>query len=34
MKRFNYSKLKDKLWDIKIINYLTQIQLKDINYIK
>ena len=25
MKRFNYSKLKDKLWDIKIINYLTQI---------
>lgn len=25
MKRFNYSKLKDKLWDVKIINYLTQI---------
>ncbi len=25
MKKFNYSKLKDKQWDIKIINYLTQI---------
>ena len=25
MKRFNYSNLKDKKWDIKIINYLSQI---------
>ncbi len=25
MKKFNYSKLKDKQWDNKIINYLTQI---------
>lgn len=25
MKKFNYSILKDKTWDIKIINYLTQI---------
>ncbi len=25
MKKFNYSKLKDKQWNIKIINYLTQI---------
>ena len=25
MKKFNYSKLKNKTWDIKIINYLTQI---------
>lgn len=25
MKKFNYSNLKNKTWDIKIINYLTQI---------
>ena len=25
MKKFNYSNLKNKLWDIKIINYLTRI---------
>ncbi len=25
MKRFNYSNLKNKTWDIKVINYLTQI---------
>ena len=25
MKRFNYANLKNKMWDIKIINYLTQI---------
>ena len=25
MKKFNYSNLKNKTWDIKLINYLTQI---------
>lgn len=28
MKKFNYSNLKNKTWDIKIINYLTQIHEK------
>ena len=25
MKKFNYSNLKNRTWDIKMINYLTQI---------